>query len=105
MVLLTPKWENEHARIKGKTGEEVPDTFFETALRVTKNYQTICDGLILSAHDLSEGGLGVALSEMSFSEVGGVSIDLDKLPTEDLGNARCSLKLHHGYLLNAILII
>ena len=80
-----------YARIKGKTGEEVPDTFFETALQNYKKlHQAICDGLILSAHDISEGGLGVAIAEMSFSEVGGVSVDLDKLPTEgDLDNAQC----------------
>ncbi|MBI5243352.1 MAG: phosphoribosylformylglycinamidine synthase subunit PurL [Elusimicrobia bacterium] len=37
-------------------------------------------GLVLSAHNLSEGGLAVAASEMGFSGDTGVEIDLDKLP-------------------------
>ncbi|HAH07331.1 MAG TPA: phosphoribosylformylglycinamidine synthase subunit PurL [Elusimicrobia bacterium] len=37
-------------------------------------------GLLLSAHDLSEGGLAAAASEMGFSGDTGVEIDLDKLP-------------------------
>ena len=46
--------------------------------------------MILSAHDVSEGGLGVAIAEMAFSEVGGVIIDLEKLPTQgEMSNAEC----------------
>ena len=37
--------------------------------------------MILSAHDVSEGGLGVAIAEMAFSQVGGVTIDLEALPS------------------------
>ncbi|MDE2237487.1 MAG: phosphoribosylformylglycinamidine synthase, partial [Elusimicrobia bacterium] len=37
----------------------------------------IAKGLVLSAHDLSEGGLAVAAAEMSFSGEFGAAIDLD----------------------------
>ena len=44
-----------------------------------KVYQIIREGLILSAHDLSDGGLAVALAESAFSGNVGVNIDIDIL--------------------------
>ena len=72
-----------YARIKEKTQEEVPHANFESALNNYKKFHNaVSEGLILSAHDVSEGGLGVAIAEMAFSEVGGVTIDLEQLPTQ-----------------------
>ena len=79
------------ARIKEKTKEEVPHANFESALNDYKKFhKAVSEGLILSAHDISEGGLGVAIAEMAFSEVGGVTIDLGQLPTKgEVSNAEC----------------
>jgi len=80
-----------YARIKEKTQEEVPHANFESALNDYKKFhKAVSEGLILSAHDVSEGGLGVAIAEMAFSEVGGVTIDLEELPTQgEMSNAEC----------------
>ena len=50
-------------------------------------HRVVKSGLVLSAHDVSEGGLGVTLAEMAFSEVAGIEVDLDKVNTgeEELG--------------------
>jgi phosphoribosylformylglycinamidine synthase len=37
-------------------------------------------GLVLSAHDLSDGGLGVAAAEMCFTGESGAALDLDEIP-------------------------
>lgn len=50
-------------------------------------YTCVREGLVLSAHDLSEGGLGVALCEMAFSLQGGLEIDLDRVSRERGMNA------------------
>src|SRR6266851_799052 len=44
----------------------------------------ICQGLVCSCHDLSEGGLAVALAEMAIAGTLGVQADLpDTPPAED----------------------
>ncbi len=66
------------ARIKGVTGSPVPTTDCVTALEsYRKYYGALRNGWILSAHDVSEGGLAVAAAEMGFSMKAGVEIDLD----------------------------
>ncbi len=72
-----------YARVKGVKDCKVPQTDCEARFAVYKHYYTnaLTKGLVLSAHDLSEGGLAVAAAEMAFSGKGGISIDLDKLPT------------------------
>lgn len=45
-------------------------------------YRAIREGLIASAHDLSEGGLGVALAEMAIAGRLGARVDLAKVPRE-----------------------
>ena len=51
--------------------------------RFMKNYRAlhsaICRGLVCSAHDLSDGGLAVALSESSFAGMLGARVDLTKV--------------------------
>ena len=45
-------------------------------------YKALTEGLILSAHDISEGGLAVAAAEMAFSGKAGIELDLSAIPTE-----------------------
>jgi phosphoribosylformylglycinamidine synthase len=45
-------------------------------------HQAISSGLVRSCHDLSEGGLAVALAEMAFAGGLGVEVDLDRIPYE-----------------------
>ncbi|MBQ8901001.1 MAG: phosphoribosylformylglycinamidine synthase subunit PurL, partial [Akkermansia sp.] len=72
-----------YARIKGVKDCKVPQTDCAANFEIYKQYysRALTQGLVLSAHDLSEGGLAVAAAEMAFSCKGGISIDLDKLPT------------------------
>lgn len=72
-----------YARIKGISGAKVPQTDCAANFAVYKQYyeNALTKGLVLSAHDLSEGGLAVAAAEMAFSCKGGISLDLDALPT------------------------
>jgi phosphoribosylformylglycinamidine (FGAM) synthase-like enzyme len=46
-------------------------------------HRAINDGCVAACHDLSEGGLGVALAEMAFSGGLGLEVDLRKVPLAD----------------------
>jgi len=46
-------------------------------------YELVRKGVVLSAHDVGEGGLAVALAEMAFSGKAGVTADLSNIPTLD----------------------
>ncbi len=46
-------------------------------------HAAIQKGLLLSCHDLSEGGLGVALAEMAFAGGQGVEVQLSSIPAEE----------------------
>ena len=60
----------------------VPQTDCSANFKLYKAYyRALCDGLVLSAHDLSEGGLAVAAAEMAFSGKAGISINLGAIPT------------------------
>ncbi len=43
-------------------------------------YELVKKGAVLSAHDIGEGGISVALAEMTFSGKAGLRIALDKMP-------------------------
>ena len=45
-------------------------------------YKAVQEGLILSAHDVSEGGLATTLAEAAFSGKAGLEIDLSSLPMD-----------------------
>jgi phosphoribosylformylglycinamidine synthase len=63
---------------------EVPATDLEAALKSYRKYhEAVKQGLILSAHDVSEGGLAVTLAEAAFSGKAGLEIDLCSLPMDD----------------------
>jgi phosphoribosylformylglycinamidine synthase len=61
--------------VHGLTGGQVPRVDMGTARNVfVRLHQAIERGLVRSCHDLSEGGLAVALAEMAFA--GGVGADI-----------------------------
>ncbi len=79
------------ARYAGVTGATVPDTDAVANFALYKAYAAARDaGLVLSAHDVSEGGLAVALAEMAFSLAAGLEIDLPG--AEDV----CTALFHEG---------
>lgn len=45
-----------------------------------KYYELVKKGAILATHDLSEGGLAVALAEFAFSGKGGIKVELENFP-------------------------
>ena len=70
--------------VTGQTGSEVPKVDLQRAPRIFQAvHAAIAKGLIRSCHDLSEGGLAVALAEMAFA--GGVGADVTGL--KDLAGA------------------
>lgn len=71
---------------KGILGNSVPKVRLEQSKK-TMNLITkaIDQGILRTCHDLSEGGLAVALAEMAFSSGYGLELDLSKVPrTKDL---------------------
>ncbi len=74
----TPLGGSVFARVTGQTGHEVPDTDCPRHLALYRAYhQAVRQGLVLSCHDVGEGGLAVALAEMGFSLVAGLEIETD----------------------------
>lgn len=68
--------------VKGAGVDGAPDFSEEEALAAYRRYYDLVKkGAILSAHDLGEGGLAVALAEMAFSGKAGLRISTDKMPT------------------------
>jgi phosphoribosylformylglycinamidine synthase len=62
--------------VRGLTGGQVPRVDLATAPRIfRKLHEAIRRGLVVACHDLSEGGLAVALAEMCFA--GGLGAELD----------------------------
>ena len=74
---------SEYYRLRGFLGKNVPRIRKVEAKRTFSCLTKAIDsGLIKACHDLSEGGLAVALSEMAFASDYGVEIDLDRVPKE-----------------------
>jgi phosphoribosylformylglycinamidine synthase len=67
-------------KLLGRIGGEVPKVSPACAMDGFKSlHAAINRGMVLSAHDLSEGGLAVAAAEMGFSGEFGCLIDLDEV--------------------------
>ncbi|MCX6776356.1 MAG: phosphoribosylformylglycinamidine synthase subunit PurL, partial [Candidatus Micrarchaeota archaeon] len=65
-------------------GVSVPQVNPEKAKRIFSKVTSAIDkGLLLSCHDLSEGGLGVAAAEMAFSGDMGMELDLQQLGSKE----------------------
>jgi len=72
---------SHYYRINGELGANVPKLNLEIAPRIAKRISTaIAQGLIVSCHDCSEGGLAVALAEMAFAGGLGIEADVRGLP-------------------------
>jgi phosphoribosylformylglycinamidine synthase len=82
---------SEYFTLKGEeigesrfVGNGIPILNAASALRIYENtHQAMSEGLIRSCHDCSEGGLGVALAEMSFAGGMGLEINLTQIPGAD----------------------
>ena len=72
---------SEYYKLKGFVGNVVPKVRVEKAKNLMDRLVGAIDaGLIRSCHDLSDGGLGVALAEMAFSGGYGMEIHLSRVP-------------------------
>ncbi len=72
---------SHYYKIHEQLGANVPRLELETAPEIAKKISAaIADGLIVSCHDCSEGGLAVALAEMGFAGGLGIEADLRGLP-------------------------
>jgi phosphoribosylformylglycinamidine synthase subunit PurSL len=66
--------------VEGREGGVVPKVDASMAWRIfTALHASISAGLVRSCHDLSEGGLAVSLSEMSFAGGLGVEVDISEV--------------------------
>ncbi|VVB84700.1 Phosphoribosylformylglycinamidine synthase subunit PurL [uncultured archaeon] len=79
---------SEYYASLGFTGNDVPKV---NAVSAKKLYvaleKAINEGLVASCHDCSDGGLGVALAESAFSGELGMTIELAKVPVENIKRA------------------
>lgn len=78
---------SEFYRLLGELGANVPVADLEEARKeIFTLTDAIANGLVLAAHDTSEGGLAVCVAEMAFGVDGkgkiGARVDLKKVPLE-----------------------
>jgi phosphoribosylformylglycinamidine synthase len=79
--------------VQGLSGGQVPQVDTELAKRIfLQLHAAIDDGLVRSCHDLSEGGLAVALAEMAFAGGLGARVSLASVPHEIPPDADPSLE-------------
>ncbi len=72
---------SEYCEYLQATGERVPEVRTETARTVMLALSdAIAAGLVVSCHDMSEGGLAVAAAEMAFAGDLGASVELAAVP-------------------------
>jgi phosphoribosylformylglycinamidine synthase len=74
---------SEYLAMQGYTGNKVPKVDLASALaRYKALHQAIMGGLVASCHDLSDGGLAVAVTESAFSGGFGCRIELANIRFE-----------------------
>jgi phosphoribosylformylglycinamidine synthase len=72
---------SEYYRLKGFLGRTVPKVRMASARKTIKSIVKAIDhGYIRACHDLSEGGLAVAISEMAFTGDHGADVHLKNVP-------------------------
>ncbi len=72
---------SHYYKIHGQLGAGVPKVDLKAAPKIADRIcKAIADGLVVSCHDCSEGGLAVALAEMAFAGGLGIEADLRGLP-------------------------
>jgi phosphoribosylformylglycinamidine synthase len=79
--------------VRGHLGANVPRLDLGLAPRIAERIAAaIADGLVVSCHDCSEGGLGVALAEMAFAGGLGIEANFRGLPrSKDCSRADAQL--------------
>ncbi|MDD2318735.1 MAG: phosphoribosylformylglycinamidine synthase subunit PurS [Geobacteraceae bacterium] len=71
---------SEYSALKGFIGNRVPRVDAESALKRYRAYhEAVEKGLVVSCHDLSDGGLAVAVAETAFAGGLGLNIDLQRV--------------------------
>ena len=74
---------SEYYAMRGELGRNVPQVDAESALaRYRALNAAQAKGLVASCHDLSDGGLAVALAESAFAGGCGIQAELAQLPVE-----------------------
>jgi phosphoribosylformylglycinamidine synthase len=74
---------SEYYRSKGYLGATVPKVHASQAKKTfTAVTKAIDMGFVRACHDLSEGGLAVAATEMALASSFGIELDLRKVPAE-----------------------
>jgi phosphoribosylformylglycinamidine synthase len=72
------------SKVKNIKNGITPNVYPKESRPIMKGiYKAINKGLVESCHDASEGGLAVAVSEMSFASGYGVNINIDSIKTVD----------------------
>jgi phosphoribosylformylglycinamidine synthase II len=72
---------SHYYKIHNQLGANVPKVDMKTAPQIAGRIAAaIAEGLVVSCHDCSEGGLAVALAEMAFAGGLGIKADLRALP-------------------------
>ncbi len=78
---------SEFLNLMNIKGSNLPGVNSSLNLKIYKKiYKLISEGLITACHDISDGGLAVALAEMAFSGGFGAQIRLDDIPYEGVEN-------------------
>jgi phosphoribosylformylglycinamidine synthase len=86
LLFIVGRTQNElggshYYKVKGELGANVPRLDLGTAPKIAGRItEAIAQGLVVSCHDCSEGGLAVALAEMAFAGGLGIEADLRGLP-------------------------
>ncbi len=79
---------SEYFASLGFIGNDVPKVDAACAKRLyTALERAIREGTVASCHDCSDGGLGVALAESAFSGNSGMTVELTKVPAENIKRA------------------
>ncbi len=79
---------SEYFASLGFIGNDVPRVNADSAKRLYIALEkAIMEGTVASCHDCSDGGLGVALSESAFSGDLGMTVELTKVPVENIRRA------------------
>jgi phosphoribosylformylglycinamidine synthase len=72
---------SQYYALHGESGRNVPKVNVKEAKRTFQKLSSaIQKGLVSACHDISEGGLAVALSEMAFSGQIGAKVELSRIP-------------------------
>lgn len=72
---------SEYYALRGFLGESVPKVYKEYAKKIIDKITELTEReLVVSCHDVSSGGIGVAIAEMAFTGWLGAEIDISKIP-------------------------